>query len=158
MQTRSLAFDRPAKRVLQDRDTHYSIHHLERALQPGDSLRLTFDLTHRQRGLPNSAIPTDVAGNGSYFSWGWLPHIGYQPALELEGAKERLAHGLPAAPPLPSDADQTAITPDTLVREWRENGRRYFHYRTEVPLSFGCACSPPAPAGTASRWTSSRRR
>jgi hypothetical protein len=178
VQTRSLSFDRPAKRVLLDPDIHYSIYQLERALQPGDSLRLTFDVTHRPRGFPNSGIATDVAGNGSYFGRSWLPFVGYQPALELEGAKERREHGLPAAPPLPRADDargrrtprqrgadpvhvdavigtgggQTAITPGTLVREWRENGRRYFHYRTEAPLSFGTPIFSGRYAVVEDRW------
>ncbi|HEX5869491.1 MAG TPA: M1 family aminopeptidase, partial [Longimicrobium sp.] len=136
---------------------------LERALQPGDSLRLRFDLAFRTRGFPNSAVPTAVVRNGAFFDRQWLPIIGYQPALELDGAEERREHGLPPAPPRPGPDDararqarftlrdselvqvdavigtepgQVAVTSGTLVREWRENGRRYFHYRTDAPLPF----------------------
>ncbi|HEV2147654.1 MAG TPA: M1 family aminopeptidase [Longimicrobiaceae bacterium] len=163
IRTRSLAFDRPAERVLLDAELHYRIYVLERALQPGDSLRLTFDLAFSPRGFPNTGIPTAVVGNGAYFDRRWLPGIGYQRGLELSGERERREHGLPPHPPVASaddedarrtryelrdadlvsvdavvgtDADQVAITPGALVREWREDGRRYFHYRTEAPLPF----------------------
>jgi aminopeptidase N len=33
--------------------------------------------------------------------------------------------------------DQIAVTPGTLVREWHENGRHYFHYKTDASLMFG---------------------
>jgi ABC-2 type transport system permease protein len=178
IQTRSLVFDRPAQRVLMDDQSHYSIYRLERALQPGDSLRLSFDLTFRPRGFPNSGIPTAVVENGAYFDRRWLPLIGYQPALELKGAQERREHGLAPHPPLPpasdpegrrtqlsGDAelvavdavigtahDQIAITPGTLVREWRANGRRYFHYRTEAPLPFGAPVLSGRYAVLEDRW------
>ncbi len=178
IRTRSLVFDRPAERVLGDGEGHYSIYRLERALQPGDSLRLSFDLTFRPRGFPNSGIPTAVVENGAYFDRRWLPMIGYQPGFELEGAQERREHGLPPHPPLPpadrpegrrtqlpgdadlvavdavigTDGDQTAITPGTLVREWRENGRRYFHYRTEAPLPFGAPVLSGRYAVLEDRW------
>ena len=31
-------------------------------------------------------------------------------------------------------ADQTAIAPGSLVKEWTRDGRRYFHYRAEKPI------------------------
>jgi hypothetical protein len=38
-----------------------------------------------------------------------------------------------------TDPRQTAVTPGTLVREWTEKGRRYFHYRTDQPIRYGGA-------------------
>ncbi len=35
---------------------------------------------------------------------------------------------------LGTSEDQTAVTAGTLQRSWLENGRRYFHYRTEAPI------------------------
>jgi ABC-type transport system involved in multi-copper enzyme maturation permease subunit len=164
IRARSLAFDRGARRVLTDPGIQYSIFALERPLPPGDSLRLAFDLEFRPRGFPNSGISTAVAGNGAYFDRRWLPVVGYQPSLELADEEARREQRLAPRPPTPSahdsaarrfrfeprDADlvdidavvgtagdQVAVTPGTLLREWRENGRRYFHYRTEAPLSFG---------------------
>jgi ABC-2 type transport system permease protein len=175
LRPRSISFDRGARRVLADDAVQYHVYALERALQPGDSLRLRFDLGFRPRGFRNSGIPTQVVRNGAFFDRRWLPIIGYQPDAELSDAEEREKHGLPPAAPTPAaddprglqsrfslrdaelvhldavigtDGDQTAITAGTLVREWRENGRRYFHYRTDTPLPF---MSPFLSAGYAVR-------
>ncbi|HEY9229629.1 MAG TPA: hypothetical protein VIP11_23470 [Gemmatimonadaceae bacterium] len=44
---------------------------------------------------------------------------------------------LPAPGHRRTDLRQTGVTPGTLVREWAENGRRYFHYRTDAPIRYG---------------------
>jgi ABC-2 type transport system permease protein len=163
VRARSLTFDRGARRVLADADLQFQVFALEQALQPGDSLRLRFDIGFHPRGFRNNGIPTEVVRNGAFFDRQWLPIIGYQPELELSGAEEREEHGLPPRAPTPSaddargrqsrfylrdaelvhvdavigtDPGQRAVTAGTLQREWRENGRRYFHYRTDAPLPF----------------------
>jgi ABC-2 type transport system permease protein len=162
VRARGYAFDRPAQRVLADDRVPYTIYALDRPLQPGDSLRMRFDVAFRTPGFRNSRNPTDVARNATFFDQQWLPVLGYQSSQELGDAEERRRQGLPPATPM-ADADdargrrtrlegvweqpvqdvvigtdggQIAITTGTLRREWRENGRRYFHYRTEVPTTF----------------------
>ncbi len=164
LEVRSLGFDRATMGVLDDVDQGYRILALAEPLAPGDSLHLDFEIAFGPKGFPNDGINTAVARNGAYFDRRWLPVIGYQAAYELADAPSRKKAGLPPAPGLPAldnptgrmlrfsitdadlvmidavigtDEDQVAITPGRLVREWRENGRRYFHYRTDTPLSFG---------------------
>jgi hypothetical protein len=161
----SLAFDRLASLKTFDTVRHqYRIYDLKQPLEAGDTLRLTFKHAYRRHGFPNGGINTSVAENGAYFDRTWLPRIGYQPQWELDGDQERRERGLPPPREMPGsqdsiarqwryenhDADQVevrtvigtagdqiAVTPGTLVRGWRDNGRRYFEYRTESPLSFG---------------------
>lgn len=156
---RSISLDRGAKPVVVDEETGYRTFALEQALQPGDSLRLSFDSSLRPRGFRGtSAIQTNVIRNGSYFDRRLLPFIGYQPALELADEASRKRFGLVSRPRLPSAddaearrhyhtlrnenavrlevivgtaADQTAIVSAPLRRTWTENGRRYFHYGTD---------------------------
>jgi ABC-2 type transport system permease protein len=124
---------------------------------------MAFDIAFRPRGFPNGGMQTEVVGNGAHFDRRWLPAIGYQPVLELTGGEERKRFGLAPRPPLPGPddaaarryrfaardadfihvdavigtaADQVAVTPGVLRRSWTENGRRYFHYRTEAPAAF----------------------
>ena len=157
-----LRFDREATRVVDDAELQYRIYLLRRALLPGDSLRLDFHTAFRPRGFPNHDIPTAVAANGAYFGRTWLPIIGYRAAFEVQDPDTRRELGLPNRRRLPgpddpearlrgssdhdlvhldavvgTDADQTVVTPGTLQRTWVEDGRRYFHYRTETPLPFG---------------------
>jgi len=164
IEARSITFDRAVEQVVDDDRLHYSIYALDQPLQPGDSLRLSFDLSYQSRGFPNSGISTSVVSNGAYFDRRWLPTIGYQPSFELTDDDTRREHGLAPRPRVSSfdddqalqfrsairdadlvdidavvgtDEDQIAVTTGTLVREWRENGRRYFHYKTDAPLSSG---------------------
>lgn len=163
LRIRSLSFGGGARRVLRDDRLRYHVYALRRPLQPGDSLRLDFDLAYRARGFPNGGIATEVVRNGTFFDREWLPVIGYQTGQELSDARTRSEHGLPPAAPTPpaddaaarqtrfsltdaelvevdaiigTDGEQIGITTGTLRREWRENGRRYFHYRTDAPLPF----------------------
>jgi hypothetical protein len=164
IQARALSFERAAEPVLVDEEAGYRIYALERALEPGESVQLAFDVAFRPRGFRNSENQTDVVGNGTSFDRSWLPFIGYQPVFELADDEARQRFGLESQPPLagPDDAearryrwpvrnedlvqidavvgtaaDQVAVTPGVLARSWTENGRRYFHYRTDGPTSFG---------------------
>ncbi|CAN5584543.1 M1 family aminopeptidase [soil metagenome] len=156
-----VTFDRAYRHVLADAKLGHSIYALDEPLQPGDSLTLNFDVKFEPRGFGNSGGRASGAGmaiveNGTYFTGGALPVIGYQPLRELSSANDRRKHGLPrqltlAAPPdidpsvaagaaatfeaiVGTDADQVAVAPGVLRRTWSEAGRRYFHYVSDVPL------------------------
>ena len=166
VETGAVRWSRPARVAVDDTARHYRIYILEKPLAPGDSIDMAFDVESRPRGFPNSGAPTAVTVNGTFFDRAWLPDIGYQPGRELWDELARKERGLPpkTAPPTAGDVDaqetkpgapvvelvdietiigtdarQTAITPGTLVREWQENGRRYFHYRTDAPITFWAA-------------------
>jgi len=178
--TRSISLDRAAKPVVVDEETGYRIFALDQALQAGDSLRLSFDMAFRPRGFPNSGIQTAVVGNGTYFDRRLLPFVGYQPAFELSDDGARKRFGLAPQPRMPSPddaearrhddvvrnenrvvhveavvgtaADQIAVVPSTLRRSWTENGRRYFHYGTDVPGPFGTSVFSAKYAVVEDRW------
>ena len=161
VRTDAVNFDRGARLVTDDSVLRYRIYALERPLAPGDSMAMTFALSHRPRGFQNDGAPTDVTPNGSYIEGNWLPVLGYQPGREVTDEQKRRELGLPPRRPAPSAGDvetrsgtsavqlvdvetiigteprQIAVTPGTLVREWTENGRRYFHYRTDEPIRYG---------------------
>lgn len=164
IEARSLSLSRAAQPMLVDEQVGYRIYALDQPLRPGDAVRLMFDVAFRPQGFPNSGIQTGVTGNGAHFDRRWLPFIGYQPIFELSDDEARQRFDLPPRPPLPSPddaealrsrwqardadliqvdavistaADQIAVTPGVLRRSWTENGRRYFHYATEAPISFG---------------------
>jgi ABC-2 type transport system permease protein len=177
--TRSIALDREAAPATTDEEVGYRILALAKPLQPGESMRLTFDLGYRRRGFPNSGIATSVVGNGTQFNRWWLPFVGYQPLFELADNEARERFGLAPRAPLPAPSevegrryrqtfrdadlvqvemiigtsvDQIAITPGVLRREWTENGRRYFHYATEQPESFGATVMSGRYAVVEDRW------
>jgi hypothetical protein len=148
-----VTLDRPARRVLADGELLHSIYALAEPLQPGDSLTLGFEVRHEPRGFRSGGA---VVPNGTRFTSGLLPGIGYQPGRELVGADDRRGQGLPRKVtfPTPDDVDpdlatgagavfeavvgtgagQVAVAPGTLRRTWSEGGRRYFHYASDVPV------------------------
>ncbi|MGH9751216.1 MAG: M1 family metallopeptidase [Blastocatellia bacterium] len=170
-------FDRPAKLALDDERLGHRIYALGTPLLPGDSLRLSFDARFKPRGFTNTGIDPAVAGNGTFFEGqDWLPAVGYQPGREIAGAGERRAHGLPPCPAVRSLDDvearrdmtgaeriafeaivgtaegQIAVAPGALRRTWTENGRRYFHYVTDVPIRNDFAFYSAAYAAREARW------
>lgn len=152
-----VTFDRPATQVLADEERRHDIYTLEEPLQPGDSLTLSFEVRTEPRGFRNSGATMAVVGNGSYFTGGALPAIGYQPGRELTSPDDRRAHDLPRQVTFPTpddvdpnvaagteavfeavvgtDEDQVAVAPGVLRRTWTERGRRYFHYVSDVPIA-----------------------
>ncbi|HEU6450246.1 MAG TPA: M1 family aminopeptidase [Gemmatimonadaceae bacterium] len=175
---RSISFDRDSKAVVADDETGYRIFALARPLEPGDSLRLEFDVSFRPRGFPNGGIQTKVVSNGAVFDRSWLPAIGYQPVNELSDEDTRRRFGLEprSHAPGPDDAaavrrrwqlrnedlvhldavvgtaaDQTVIMAGMLRRSWTENGRRYFHYETR-PALFGANVISGRYAVLEDRW------
>jgi ABC-2 type transport system permease protein len=156
-----VSFDRPARAVIVDEKLGHSIYALGTPLQPGDSMMLNFEVKLEPSGFRNSGGRASGAGigvveNGTYFTNGALPVIGYQPLRELWSATDRRKFGLPrqvtlAAPSdidpsvtanpaatfeavVSTDADQVAVAPGELRRTWTERGRRYFHYASDVPI------------------------
>jgi hypothetical protein len=179
VEVRSITFDRAARATVADEETGYRIFALERTLEPGDSLRLSFDLALRPRGFRSRGIQTAVAGNGTYFDRKWLPFIGYQSRFELadDAARNRFGLGPQPLMPHPGDAgarrydsavrnedrvqvetvvgtaaDQTAVVTGLLRRSWTENGRRYVHYGTDGPTQFRTAVFSAKYAVAEDRW------
>ena len=157
--TRSLGFDRPATRVLDDAVLGHRIYRLATPLRPGESMRLDYEVRFTPRGFGNRGADETIVGNGSWVSaMNFVPTIGYQPARELREAGDRLTQGLPARPLVPlledlkarkgvpgdvgiqfeaivgTAGDQVAVAPGVLRRSWNENGRRYFHYASNAPI------------------------
>jgi ABC-type transport system involved in multi-copper enzyme maturation permease subunit len=176
---RSISLDRASRPVVVDKESGYGILQLDQALQPGDSLRLLFDVAYRPRGFRSKGIQTSVVANGSYFDRRWLPFIGYQPFLELSDGESRKRFGLGPQPPMPgpedaearhydepvrnenqvpvevvvgTSIDQIAVIPGVLRKSWTENGRRYFHYGSDVASTFSTSVFSARYALREDRW------
>lgn len=92
-----------------------------------------------------------------------LPSLGYDPGNELSDKNARKKYGLPPKDRMPelqancgaacdinyltngradfvmvettisTSGDQIAISPGTLIKQWQEDGRNYFHYKLDHP-------------------------
>lgn len=132
-------------------------------MQPGDTLMLSYTARLDTRGFENELSSTQFVSNGSFFNnYSITPSFGYEQRRELSQKRHRKKYGLPEQenmPPLERDckaacrhhylspnADwvtvaatistakgQTAIAPGSLLRQWEDEGRDYFHYRLDHP-------------------------
>jgi ABC-2 type transport system permease protein len=151
-----LDFSPPARQETKDLPVDLLIYRFNQPLAPGESGVLTFDMEYVTRGFQNSEAPTDIVYNGSFMNSGSLPQFGYQEDQELSEDNKRRKYKLEPKPRMhdlydaaarrnnyvSNDADwvtfdatvstspdQIALAPGELVREWSDNGRRFFHYQ-----------------------------
>ena len=138
----------------------YRIYHFAPPLQPGESRVMHFTVKSRNRGFENEVTNRSIVQNGTFFNNTVAPQIGYDSQRQLTDPVIRKKYGLKEIdlmPPLErnctddcrdtylgghsdwvdvdtvisTSADQTAIAPGSLLREWQENGRRYFEYKLD---------------------------
>ncbi|MCC6242510.1 MAG: hypothetical protein IT353_06690 [Gemmatimonadaceae bacterium] len=149
--------------TLQDTALGYHIVRLRMPLAPGDSLDVRFEVIATSSGFVNNGAVTSVVNNGTYFTKrDFFPVIGYDAQRQLVDAGERRQQGLEPIlhfasidsaralrqTPRASDADrvafdvtvstqadQIAVTSGELQRQWTANGRRYFHYTADEPIT-----------------------
>ncbi|MGC2446240.1 MAG: M1 family aminopeptidase [Candidatus Sulfotelmatobacter sp.] len=148
-------FDRPFHLVSSSRRGLYSIYQLDEPLAPGGSMNMTFNVGWISRGFRDGNEKPEFAYNGTFFDSGYFPAIGYQQSYELDDPRRRREEHLgdleemaPRGDALQSlnnlftkesdwisyhtivstSADQIAIAPGYLKRQWMENGRNYFEY------------------------------
>ncbi|HEX5304669.1 MAG TPA: M1 family aminopeptidase [Dyella sp.] len=151
------ALEFPAHDVVkEDKRLGFTIYHLHQPLAPGASMPFHFTLSYAPKGFSNEPSGSFLAHNGTFFSSQVMPHFGYQSGYQLTDRNDRRKYGLSAAvprmPPLGDEkarantyisndadwisfdatvstaADQIALAPGYLDRQWESGGRSYFHY------------------------------
>ncbi|MEW9572071.1 ABC transporter permease/M1 family aminopeptidase [Rhodanobacter sp. Si-c] len=145
-----------------DKRLGVAIYKLKTPLAPGASMPFDFDIDYAPRGFTNDTGETFLVHNGTFFNSSKLPQFGYQAGNQLTDRNDRRKYGLkldvPRMPPLGDEqarantyisndadwisfdttvstaADQIALAPGTLQKEWTEGNRRYFHYVMQQPM------------------------
>jgi ABC-2 type transport system permease protein len=152
---KSLAFA-PHDTVSTDKDLGYTVYKLKTPLAPGASMDFDFTLEYAPKGFTNSPDGQFLAYNGTFFNNTVMPQFGYQAQAQITDRNDRRRYGLGAAIPrmpklgdekarantyisndadwisfdtiVSTAADQIAVAPGYLQKEWMANGRHYFHY------------------------------
>ncbi len=143
-----------------DKRLRYRIYRLNPPMQPGEKRHMRFTVKKETRGFENSVTALQIVQNGTFFNNTIAPQIGYQPGTELEDKNTRKKYGLKEKERMPAlernctvdcrdnylsnnsdwvnvetvistSPDQIAIAPGSLIREWKQDGRRYFQYRLD---------------------------
>ncbi len=142
--------------VRQDTRLGYTIYRLKTPLAAGASMPFDFTLEYAPKGFSNEPSGTFLVHNGTFFNNSVMPQFGYQSQVQLTDRNDRRKYGLsaqvPRMPPLGDQkarantyisndadwidfdttvstaADQIAVAPGYLDKQWTANGRHYFHY------------------------------
>ncbi len=140
----------------------YHIFDLSQPMAPGDISELTFDLAIENHGFVNNDPDNSIVANGTFFNnRDCFPTIGYVEHLQLSDPGQRRRAHLPPVPRLKdrddptglqnnyvssqgdwinfeatvsTSADQIALAPGTLQKEWELDGRHFFHYKMGTPI------------------------
>ena len=152
----TLTFSKENKLVSKDTVMNFDIYRFNTPLQPGDTLLVEFNVKNLANTFMEDRSP--VIENGTFLNNGLFPSFGYSESAEIADNKVRKKYNLPPkermAEPTDSIArqntyisdnadwitfetivstseDQIAIAPGYLQKEWKDNGRRYFHYKMD---------------------------
>ena len=155
------AFIEGAKLVHNDTLLKYQIYALPYTLDPGDSMDVRIESSFINKGIENEISNLSVVQNGTFANnQSFVPTFGYDGSRELRDKKDRQEHDLAPKERMPklhhncshschntyiasdadwvnvrsvisTSADQIAIAPGSLIKEWEENGRRYFEYQLD---------------------------
>ena len=149
-------FDRPVHLLSRAPRDLYSIYAFDQPLAPGDVAVMTFHVSHLTHGFKDGNELAQFAYNGTFFDASFFPGIGYDTGVEIDDPRRRreeklspleeMAHrGEPIHARLnlftgpasdwitfhtivSTSADQIALSPGYLQRQWRQNDRNYFEY------------------------------
>jgi ABC-2 type transport system permease protein len=152
---KAISFDRPATVTLVDTKHGFWIYHLATPLAPGESIKINFECAYDNPGFRNANEVAQFAYNGTFFDRDFFPSLGYDTGRELDNPVRRREVHLGPQEELPDRGDpygmktdlfgpdsdfvtyhtvvstspsQIALSPGDLVREWKQDGRRYFEY------------------------------
>jgi ABC-2 type transport system permease protein len=146
---------------LRDRELGYRIYKLNNELLPGDSMQVKVTSIFSNNGFENEVSFTSITQNGTFFNeTDIVPGIGYNNQFEISDKNKRNKLGLAKkkrSVPLNEldsvarmksyvvqDADwvevetiistaddQIAVAPGSLLKQWKQNGKSYYHYKLD---------------------------
>lgn len=144
-----------------NREANLYFYKLPKIMHPGDTASLEVRIDARYKGFLNSGLGRLIVHNGTFFDLSIFPSFGYS-GDRVNSDKERKKHGLPqknySAPPqtdpfglstflfnndadcvtfeatISTSADQIAVAPGYLEKEWEANGRKYYYYKMDSEM------------------------
>lgn len=155
----AIEFNQDTQLDLDDKESGVRIYKFVKPLRSGDTLEMVYTAIVTRPGIPNSKDSTNIIDNGTFFnSDDYTTTIGYADGIEISSTKTRSKYNLPPKLRMPriddkvehqktyisnystwidfeatvsTDSDQIAIAPGYLQKEWKKNGRKYFHYKMD---------------------------
>ncbi|MFK7831703.1 MAG: M1 family aminopeptidase [Winogradskyella sp.] len=155
----TIELNRTTEIVYDHEDYDYRMYKFKTPLQPGDTLIMTFTTNNRPNAFLDNNSP--VVDNGTFINNSIFPSIGYNDQGELRNPQVRKKYDLPAKDIWPdqnapgarennyiggnsdwidfeatvsTSSDQIAIAPGYLIKEWEDDGRKYFKYKMDSKI------------------------
>lgn len=143
-----------------DRRLLFQSYRLSPPMAPGERRTMKFTVASDGKELSNDVKRQELVQNGTFFNNSIAPQIGYEGGRELSDRNDRRKYKLKEKDLMPAlerncagncmnhyidhssdwvsvetvistSPDQIAVAPGSLIREWNDGGRRYFHYRLD---------------------------
>ncbi len=131
---------------------------LNSPLLPGDTIKMSFAITVFKTGFTPFDKENSIVKNGSYIELEkFVPHLGYSYHFESDDKRARKEYGLTEKrveqtfsrnyelidfeTTISTNRDQQVLTVGELQKSWLANNRRYFSYKTSMPVNFMFALS-----------------
>ena len=154
-----ITLDRDAEIVYDNEDYNYKMYAFETPMQPGDTLVFKFTMHNEESKFLDNKSP--ISANGTFVNYGMFPSIGYDERFEIRNTQVREKYELAPKDRMPdankpgardrnyiggysdwidfeatlsTSPDQIAIAPGYLIKEWEEDGRKYFHYKMDAKM------------------------
>lgn len=145
-----------AELIEENREQGVFLYRFNESIQPGDTVSIQFRVEQKRAGLD---FERSIVSNGTYIHVrDFSPILGYRSGLEIRSASERRKRNLPPREEeliseadfnisevgygkvpvrtiLSTSSDQVGISVGDLVREWSEDGRNYYEFKTSTPVS-----------------------
>ena len=158
---KKIEFSTASELIWSDDTMGFYQYKLKKELMPGDSMQLNFEYTIAFRGFDNDNSKGSIVDNGTFFNSNYFPSIGYQESTEISDVDDRKKYKLPKRPrsysiydssrynnnyicndadfidfetTVSTAGDQLAIAPGYLQKQWKTNGRNYFHYKMDSKI------------------------
>ncbi|MEP4532970.1 MAG: M1 family aminopeptidase [Cyclobacteriaceae bacterium] len=158
---KDIQFEGGASMTDEHEDFGYYMYELNKPLLPGDSLKMSFTQTFTTSGFVERGSNTQIVNNGTFFNVDHFPTFGYNPKYELRDNDVRVGYGLAPRKTradindprelvnartggdgyeinfeivIGTDSSQVALAPGKLQKKWTEQGRSYFHYKSDNPM------------------------
>lgn len=137
-------FESKAALIEEDTNFKFAVYKLEREIAPNESINLRFTINNQANTLLTQN--SNVLKNGTYLKSDIFPRLGYFANTNSKNPDDSaaLANHYQSIDAdlvnfeaiLSTSSMQTAITSGYLLKEWQERGRRYFHYKMDIPIKF----------------------
>ncbi len=149
-----------AKLEVDDKKLACQTYRLQPALEPGQSIDMSFVVQSKTRGIENQVSNQELVQNGTFFNNSIAPHFGYDPGRRIMDPNKRKDYKLEPAENVPTlsrecgvacqihyvgqdadwvevetiistSGDQIAVAPGSLLEKWNKDGRNYFKYKLD---------------------------